>query len=362
MTVRDGIREPLQQWLEACLDAPSVEVLDLERSPSGQSSETFVFEAVAGDARLFRLVLRMQPSVGHLFPSPDAVLESRVIQGLEAAGGVAVPHVLGVEANPEVLGVPFFVMDLVTGQIPQGKPSLHTSGWLTALAPADRRRLWDSALDTVVAVHEVAWRQTHAFLDTGDRLDWLVRYYRWAAAGRSYPITDAAVAYLIDRRPPDTRAEPVLLWGDARVGNMIFRGDLTVAAALDWEVATIGPPEIDIAHWLFFDEFATDAVGIERLDGWPDRRSTVAEYEARSGRRLHHLEYFDVMQQLFMATTLIRQSDRRIALGRSDPDSRMGHDNTVTQMLARRVGLPVPELSADYAAHRGLPTSTGAAR
>ena len=161
---------------------------------------------------------------------------------------------------------------------------------------------------------------------------------------------------------PDTRAEPVLLWGDARVGNMIFREDLTVAAALDWEVATIGPAEIDIAHWLFFDEFATDAVEIERLDGWPDRGSTVAEYEARSGRPLRNLEYFDVMQQLFMATTLIRQSDRRIALGRSDPDSRMGHDNTVTQMLARRLGLAVPRLSADYAAHRGLPTSTGATR
>jgi len=33
----------------------------------------------------------------------------------------------------------------------------------------------------------------------------------------------------------------------------------------------------------------------------------------------------------------------------------MGHDNTVTQMLARRLGLPVPELSPDYLAHRGMP-------
>jgi hypothetical protein len=33
----------------------------------------------------------------------------------------------------------------------------------------------------------------------------------------------------------------------------------------------------------------------------------------------------------------------------------MGHHNTVTQMLARRLGLPVPELSPDYLAHRGQP-------
>jgi hypothetical protein len=30
----------------------------------------------------------------------------------------------------------------------------------------------------------------------------------------------------------------------------------------------------------------------------------------------------------------------------------MGHDNTITQMLARRLGLPVPDLSPDYVAHR----------
>jgi hypothetical protein len=33
----------------------------------------------------------------------------------------------------------------------------------------------------------------------------------------------------------------------------------------------------------------------------------------------------------------------------------MGHDNTVTQMLARLLDLPVPPLSSDYLAHRGLP-------
>ena len=53
-----------------------------------------------------------------------------------------------------------------------------------------------------------------------------------------------------------------------------------------------------------------------------------------------------------MATTLIRQADRRVALGLAPPANRMGHDNTVTQMIARRLGLAVPELSADYLAHR----------
>ena len=54
-----------------------------------------------------------------------------------------------------------------------------------------------------------------------------------------------------------------------------------------------------------------------------------------------------------MATTLIRQADAARRARLAPPDTRMGHDNTVTQMLARRLGLPVPELSPDYVAHRG---------
>jgi aminoglycoside phosphotransferase (APT) family kinase protein len=146
--------------------------------------------------------------------------------------------------------------------------------------------------------------------------------------------------------------EPVLVWGDARVGNMIFGDEHTVVAAIDWEVASIGPPAIDVAHWLFFDEFATRACGIEPLPGWPDRAATVARYEALSGRSLDDLEFFELMDELFMATTLIRQADARVARGLAPPETRMGHDNTVTQMLARRLGLPLPDLSPDYIAHR----------
>jgi aminoglycoside phosphotransferase (APT) family kinase protein len=143
------------------------------------------------------------------------------------------------------------------------------------------------------------------------------------------------------------------VWGDARVGNMIFGKQNTVVAAIDWEVATIGPPAIDVAHWLFFDDFATHACGIEPLPGWPDRATTISRYEDLSGRALDDLEFFEMMEEFFIATTLIRQADARVAHGLAPPDTRMGHDNTVTQMLARRLALPIPDLSPDYVAHRG---------
>jgi aminoglycoside phosphotransferase (APT) family kinase protein len=251
--------------------------------------------------------------------------------------------------------------------VPLGKPSIHAVGWLPTLTVAERERLWAGALDVLIAVHQVDWRATHSFLlddqtagdsaaaSVGAQIAALNEWYEWSAAGREFPITGAAAAYLTSRASQVDSGEPVLLWGDPRVGNMLFRPDHTVAAALDWETAGIGPAGRDVAHWLFFDEFQTGAAGIARLSGWPDRDATIARYEQLSGRRLADLEYFDTMEELFMATTLIRQADARVARGLAPENTRMGHDNTVTQMLARRLGLPVPELSPDYLAHRGVP-------
>ena len=254
-------------------------------------------------------------------------------------------------------------MDRVEGRVPLGKPSIHNAGWLPTLTRAERERLWYSALEVLVAVHQVPWRSTHGFLLNGapeaatlsSHVTTLADWYRWTTGGRSYPITDAALEYLQHHMAQVETHEPVLLWGDPRVGNMIFNSDNTVAAAIDWETASIGPAGRDLAHWLFFDEFQTEAVAIERLPGWPDRETTIACYEAISGRRVANLDFFDVMESLFMATTLIRQADRRVALALAPSENRMGHDNTVTQLLARKLGLAVPPLSPDYVAHRTPP-------
>ena len=352
----------LQVWLAERMDADNVTVSGVTRATAGQSNETVLFD-VSANGDVERMVLRRQAVGTTIFRNPDALREARVLQGLTAAG-VRVPQVRWTEPEPSVLGAPFFVMELIEGRVPLGKPSIHSVGWLPTLTRIERDRLWSSALDTMISVHAVAWRSSHHFLLDGDakaatvgaHVSALADWYRWSTAQRDYPITDAAVEYLQEHLAEVDSGESVLLWGDPRVGNMIFGDDNTVAAALDWETASIGPVERDVAHWLFFDEFQTEAAGVERLPGWPDRETTVARYEARSGRRLRHLEFFDVMETLFMATTLIRQADRRVALGLAPPANRMGHDNTVTQMLARKLSLPVPPLSADYTAHR-----TGAA-
>jgi len=359
----EGLAEPLAAWLAERLDAAEVAVTSLARPPAGQSNDTVLCVARA-DGRDLRLVVRRQAAGTTIFREPDVLREARVLQGL-AATAVRVPAVRWVEPDPSVLGAPFFVMEWVEGRVPLGKPSIHTVGWVPGLTTKERERLWANALDVLVALHALEWETTHEFLLDGDlanadvktHVRELASWYRWSTAEREFPITDAAVDYLEREVARVDAGAPVLLWGDPRVGNMIFAEDHTVAAALDFETAMIGPAARDVAHWLVFDQFQTDAVGIDRLPGWPDRATTISRYESLSERPLGNLEFFDVMESLFMATTLIRQADARVAKGLAPPETRMGHDNTVTQMLARALGLPVPALSPDYLAHRGVPTN-----
>jgi aminoglycoside phosphotransferase (APT) family kinase protein len=293
-----------------------------------------------------------------------------VLRGLEQVPAVPVPRVRWVERDPAVLGAPFFVMDQVPGVVPSGRPSIHCAGWLTTLTPGQRRTAWQSSIDAIAALHEVPWRRSHAFLAGEDAapgltafLHRMAEWYHWAARGRGFPVTDATLAYALEHAAGTTTAPPVLAWGDARPGNVIFDPATCVPAALiDWEVAAIAPPEVDVAHWLMFDDFATSAAGIERLPGYASREEILSRYEEASGRRLGDIGYFEIVQYLFLATTLIRQADEHVRRGRLPPDTRMGHGNSLTQVLARRLGLAVPELSEDYVLHRsGRLRSTGAA-
>ncbi len=354
---------------DAATPVADVEIGPLTTPGVGQSNDTLLFDARWREGAARRrgsFVIRRQPTANQLFYEPDVLREYRVLRALEHGSDVPVPHVRWAEPDPSVLGAPFFVMTNVPGTVPSGKPSVHVVGWLPTLTPAQRRHLWESAMACLVAVHAVDWRRTHAFLLDGDpqeadleaHLRRLERWYGWVTRGRPYAVTDAALAHLFEHWHDVDPGDPVLVWGDARIGNMIFGADLDVAAAIDWEVACIGAPALDLAHWLFFDEFATAGAGVQRLEGFPDRATTIARYEALSGRTVADLDYFGIVQGFFLATTLIRQADLAVDQGRLAEGTRMGHDNTVTQMLARWLGLPVPELAPDYLAHRQAPGGT----
>jgi len=93
---------------------------------------------------------------------------------------------------------------------------------------------------------------------------------------------------------------------------------------------------------------------VARLPGWPSEAATLAHYATLSGRSIDDIDYFVVLAAFFIATTVIRQADLAIDSGAVAAGSRMGHDNVLTQMIARRLGLPAPPICADFARHRRM--------
>lgn len=354
-------RERLTVWLKQH-PAFEADLIEFAALAGGQSSTLFRFTCT-GDAGAF--VIRMEPRARQIFLTPNIGREYRIAEGL-AKAGIPVAPLIAVEADETTLGAPFMVMREVQGHAPLGRPSMHVSGLLTKLGAAQRAKLAHTAIDTLTQIHAVDWHSTHPFLadelDTEYGLDrhlnYLSRWYDWTVRGRSFPITDTALAYLKSARATLTQTPDVLLWGDARPGNILFAPDQSAAAVLDFEAALIGPRGLDLGYWLMMDSFHSDAIGIDRLPGWPSESETVARYSAASGVSVPDLDYFVIMGAFFMATTMIRAADMGVASGKFAPDTRFGLDNTATQIIAARLGLPMPSLATDFIAHRGLPPGT----
>lgn len=311
----DRLGGQLASWLaQRHPQRAPVQVTGLKRSDSGYSNITVLGAlhwTVAGGAQTLPIVLRIQTQAASVFPDCDIARQYRVMQAL-AGSEVPVPALLGLEADATPLGAPFFVMARVDGRVPNENPLYHLEGWFHDLPAEALRRHWFSGIDTCAAVARVDWRARGLdFLlpPAGcTPLSHQLAYYRqavtWAEQlGRPYPHLHAGYAWLLANQPSD---EPVALsWGDAKLGNCVYRDD-HVVGALDWEQAALANPVDDLAWWLMLDASLSTGYGVARLAGLPTREETVAHWERASGCSAHALPYYDVYAAWRMAYVMAR--------------------------------------------------------
>jgi aminoglycoside phosphotransferase (APT) family kinase protein len=322
----------------------AITVSDLSLPKAGYSNETIFARArwvdQLGATHDQAFVLRVQPSGHQLFVEPDAMRQARVMECL--AGYVPVPTIWLTEPDATVLGAPFFLMHRVPGRIPSDVPSWHEFGWTTELSPDERARLYDSGLAALADLHRVDWHDRLAFLEPageGTALDRYIanleRWYRWCEPVRRFStdVIDAALDHVVRNRPATDAA--LISWGDARLGNMIFSQDLSVAAMLDWEGAAVGPPEIDVGWWLLFEEYLCEAQGLPRLHGVPDREATILRYEELSGRSVTAITYYEILAGLVFSLINSRLADLMISSGRLEPAVAAEFVTRVTDLTAR---------------------------
>lgn len=357
MLADDATRSRLRDWLARRLpELADVEIAGMASPGVGKSAETVLIDlqARAGSvSKSIRLVLRRQLEGMDFFLNADLRWQYRVLQAMAAYPQVPVPRVVGIEMDRAVLGTPFFVMHRVEGRVLPQTPNYNISGWLADLAPEHRARVWTNNVQAIARVHAVPWQKGFLFMGDLDEgapgleqyMNHIGRWLRWAADGRPQPTVEAAVAWLRDHRPPETPVH--VLWGDPIPANTLFGDDMEVTGLLDWEMACLGPGEIDLAWFLMFDAFYSDYRGVDRLTGLPDRATIIEVYEAAAGRRTEHLEYYEMLALVRFAIVFIRAAARFMA---RRPDVRFdAHThNPITAEIARRLNLSVPEPGDDW--------------
>jgi aminoglycoside phosphotransferase (APT) family kinase protein len=228
-------------------------------------------------------------------------------------------------------------MEHVKGTAPPDNPPYVFAGWVIDASPDEQERLQRSYLRNLAAIHAIDLSTSDSnFLDRPEygkspmdqHMGYQRAYYDWARGDDRYPILEKTFDWLEENRPPGYDEAPGFNWGDSRVGNMLFQ-DFEASAVLDWEMAALGPPEVDVGWQLSMHRFFADmaeGAGAPGIPGFLHRDFVVRTYEAFSGRKLRDLEWFVMFGGLRYGIISIRVGGRSIAMGEMpEPEDRDGY-------------------------------------
>jgi aminoglycoside phosphotransferase (APT) family kinase protein len=324
----------MSRWLATMLPdgaAPEVTV-ESGVDANGMSSETIILTArwtQDGKPAEQRFVTRVAPTAQDVpvFPSYRLDHQFDVIRLVAELTDVPVPRVRWIEPTGEVLGAPFFLMDHVEGVVPPDvMPYTFGGNWFFDAPPESQRLLQDSTIEVLAKLHEIPDpTSTFGFLSEGSGTA-LERHFAWVRSWYDFAVPDIGRSPLLERTfdwlqanwPSDVSAtEPVLLWGDARVGNVLY-SDFRPVAVLDWEMTALGPRELDVAWLIFAHMVFQELAGLAGLPGLPDvlREDDVRDtYRRLTGVELGDLHWFYAYSGVMWACVFMRTGARRVHFG-----------------------------------------------
>jgi aminoglycoside phosphotransferase (APT) family kinase protein len=335
----DSVVAGLIAWLDETR-APAVhEVRGVDRPSAGYSSETLLVDVRRADRagnHEERIVVKLPPSGPAIFSRYDFPLQARV-QEVAAAAGVPTAAPATAEEDSRWLGGPFLLMPAVEGQIFGDVPALDKR--LSSAEPDANTALHTTFLHVVADINRIDW--VAAGLDgvvprrdnTAELAHWR-DYLAWYADGEV--LVPALVSALdwCEANRPSTEPDPSLLWGDVRLENVIVDDDWQPVAVLDWEMATIGCAEHDLA-WLLALQATQDALVRRTVPGFLDHDDAVRCYEARLGRPVQDLDWYEVFAAV-RATAILSRIAHLNDL-RGEPNFFPIADNPILDLLSRRI-------------------------
>jgi aminoglycoside phosphotransferase (APT) family kinase protein len=259
---------------------------------AGHSNETYLVEGL-------NEILRMPPSEEGLLPPYDMARQHGVLSAVKAhAPAVPLPAMLELCTDPAVIGDAFFLMECVPGEAFE----YVTPDWVKVDpvgVPDSICRQW---FDALIGLHNMPVGE----MPPGGRTV-QAEAQHWLDVSRSAEATPDLIGVLEDlvARPPRTSGAPTPVHGDPKHGNCLWHeGRLT--ALLDWEMAQISEPLLDLGYVLMFHdqgEASLADAGFEQPGWWsPDRM--IAEWEQGTGRTAVDVARYTVLGQAKVAAII----------------------------------------------------------
>lgn len=295
----------------------------VERFTQGYSNLTYLLHL---DRR--ELVLRRPPIGANVKSGHDMAREYKLLTGLYPIYP-KVPRAVLYSDDLSVLGAPFYIMERVQGIVLQKKPPAGMTLNATIMEQISR-----AFIENMVVIHGLDYMKTDLknMARPGSYVErqiigWLDRYAR--AKTDDLPDIERAGRWLAEYRLPDSASS--LIHNDYKYDNlMLDASDLShIVAVLDWEMATIGDPLMDLgttlAYWVQPDdpaEFQAASMGLTNLPGNFSRTQLVHEYALRSGREVNNVVFYYVYG-LFKNAVIVQQIYARYKKGLTS-DARFG--------------------------------------
>lgn len=289
--------------------------VEIAQFPKGYSNLTYLLRV--GEQEL---VLRRPPFGAKIKTAHDMGREYRILSRLISAYP-KVPRPLAYCEDESILGAPFYLMERVNGIILRAKPPSGLD-----LSPAVMRRISENFADNLAEIHSVDYAaaglgelgKPEGYV-TRQVEGWIKRYQN--ARTDDIPEMERVARWLVEHRPAGSNC--CLIHNDYKYDNLVL-DPLDVAqikAVLDWEMATIGDPLMDLGSTLGYwvdandpEDWQRQSFGLTTLPGNLNREQLLERYAARSGRPVGNPVFY-YAYGLFKIAVIVQQIYARFKQG-----------------------------------------------
>lgn len=321
----------MHAWLRSFINEDQLP--HVEQFRSGASNLTYLLHYPARD-----LVLR-KPPVGTKAASAHDMNREYLIQSRLQSVFPLVPKMIALCQDQSVMGSDFYVMEYVEGQIfRRDIPEGITSSDISVMA--------DSLINGLVKLHAV---DSSILKELNKGTGYVQRQVEgWSKRYRNaltddVPAAEKLMAWLDTNQPDDI--DSCIIHGDWRIDNVVFDlENARIKGVLDWELATVGDPLMDLgsalAYWVDRDDeaaFASLRRQPSHLPGMPTRAEFVQRYLELSGRKCDDFTFYEVFG-LFRLAVIIQQIWARFRLGQTTNPAFAGFGDAVNTLINRAEG------------------------